>query len=594
MAKKGAKKPPTPAWTNEQVRALIASGDPRTAEAVAGYNRHDVGEILIDLYRLGTEFARAATMDALKRVRFGRGYWQAAKRIYKSAEQSRDAAFFGYLAYRIDADEDYSRHLTRDYMRRRAWRFLRRMARQSPTNYPYFAAEVLIHYRPADVEGSHGRYRWAVSDVWLGHEYSKWPDGKYRKLERYTIDTALRRWVLGNILHRNNRKLRRGKTGFQAGDHKFPAITPDSAVAFPDLWKRSPEPLLHVAANANYEPVRAWAIGRLKADHAEALRALPVEAALPFLRSRHEPAALFGWEILTAGPPEQVNTEALVGALLSPHASVTAKAAEFILWHRKKGWLPVPRWVILAVGDHAAAAEFAAKWLRNQHGEDLGWGEIARLLEAKLPAVRALGVEILTARPALVAFEPVAFAAALDTPHDDIRPGLCALIDSAGLNAAAAFALLELPYVDVQTAARGLIEKHLAEWNTPDYLLSAAESPDDGVMHWAAGLVMARLAEDGTRLRALVPFFRRLLYRVNTGSPVKRKLLGFLRQTAERFPEQAAPALALLSEFTRSIGKREFAAALTAAVKLSVERPELGERLRAELPGLRIEDEVIR
>jgi hypothetical protein len=594
MPRKPAGKPTAPQRTAAEVRALIAAADPRAADALVEYAGKDCGELLIDLYRQGTDFARGAAMSVLRRVRFGRGWWQGAKRIYKLAEAASDAAFWGYLAYRIDVDADYSRHLTRHYMRRRAWRFLRRLARERPANYPYFAAEALIHYEQGNLEGVRHRYRWKASDVWLGRDYHKWPDGKYHKLESYTVDEALYRWLAGNILHRNNPRLKRGKLRLLTPDDKFPPIASDCAAAFPELWKRSPEPLLHVVVNAKYEPIRGWAIGRLKDDHAAALAALPNEAIASFLSSPHEAAALFGWHLLSARPPDAVNDDLVVAALCSAHPSVTARAAEFILWHRRKGWLPTAHWVVLAAGPHAGAAEFAAKWLRGRHAAELGWDELSRLLSAALPPGRALAVEVLTARPELVRGRPEAFLAALDCPHDDVRPGLCRLIESAGLSAAGAFSLLDLPYRDVSEAARRLIEKHLVEWNTPEYLVYAAESPDDAVVRWTTDMVIRHLSTDAAGLRALTPFFRRVLYRINGGGPVKRRLLAFLRETVERFPDQAAVALPLLADFTRSTGKGEFAAALTAAVKLAVERPDLGRRLRDELPGLTVEDEVIR
>ena len=90
------------------------------------------------------------------------GAWQAAKWIYKRAEERHDAALYGVLAYRFDAMKQ-TPHAAGElgagtllYLRRRAWRYLRLLGQAVPDAYPVFAVEVLRHY-PADA-GAHASF----------------------------------------------------------------------------------------------------------------------------------------------------------------------------------------------------------------------------------------------------------------------------------------------------------------------------------------------------------------------------------------------------------------------------------------------------
>jgi hypothetical protein len=603
------KTPPPPPPTALAVKGMIADRDPGLAAALAdfctrGEDYEARAALLLAAYGDGSDSSRDALAFALRRLRFGFGTWKGAKRIYKAAESKNDARFFGYLAYRIDADDDYSRYRTRRHMRRRVWRFLRGLARTSPANYPYYAAEALIHYTAADLSAQRTRFVWKTVDSGTAPKaaaqlLSAGARGANVRRHEVRTDLALTRWVLCNVLHRRTPGLTRNHYRFFEPKGSFPPPRMGTP-AYAELWNADPGPLLHVVQLAEAEPIREWALNLLRTHHVERLRTLPPDGVYALLGSKHETAALFGWDLLTANlAPSAVSDEALLSALASPHAALSQRAAGFLATHRKAGDIPVGRWVTAAMADHQAAAEFAAKWLVAHHAAELGWPEFARLLKGAQPTARRIALEMLSHRPDLLTGEAAsvsALAAALDTPLPDVRDGLCRLIDTAPLDAATAFGLLDLPYPDVQRAARALIERRFADFDAPEYLLQAAESPDDSVMRWAAEIIMRRLPDDPARLSRLLPFWRRLLLRVNTGGAVKRRLAGFLRETALRHPASALAAAVpgLLAGMARSASRGEFERGLSTALRLSASSPDVAAKLSAEWPGLEIDDGVVR
>ena len=163
-----------------------------------------VGKVLLALYERGEPADRAALLHVFASAKLAWGVWQAAKAIYKLAEARHDAALFGVLAYRFDASASTEvadvGAGTLIYLRRRAWRYLRELGRALPDAYTAFAAEVLRHY-PADYDGE----SWVAAHVFAHGALAR----RYRYLAPFKPDDF-------------------------------------DARAYPDAWKASPAPLLHL------------------------------------------------------------------------------------------------------------------------------------------------------------------------------------------------------------------------------------------------------------------------------------------------------------------------------------------------------------
>src|SRR5690606_22510352 len=143
-----------------------------------------------------------------------------------------DAALFGVLGYRFDAmtSTAYVRSEigagTLLYLRRRVWRYLRKLGKAVPEAYPAFAVEVLRHY-PADFGKTAAS--WVAAHIWSharGSATSAPPANAVAK----------------------------------------------TAHACPAGWKATPAPLLRLLDAAQSDLVCVWAIKLLRAEHALVLR----------------------------------------------------------------------------------------------------------------------------------------------------------------------------------------------------------------------------------------------------------------------------------------------------------------------------------
>ncbi|HEX3765823.1 MAG TPA: ATP-binding cassette domain-containing protein [Kofleriaceae bacterium] len=264
-----------------------------------------LGPLLIELYERGDPAGRAALIQVFAEGTMKWGVWQAAKAIYKRAEDRHDAALYGVLAYRFDAMRatPYAAGElgagTLLYLRRRAWRYLRLLGQAVSDAYPAFAVEVLRHY-PA----SHGAYTasWVAAQIW-GH---------------------------------GGMKGGRGSAAFGPPAHGDPM----QRRAFPQAWKLSPAPLLRLLEVAANELVCDWAIRCLRADHPLALRA--VEPAWLARLARRPVAAIHGFVVaLLRDSPELHQSrlrelglhDAVLGLLRSASAEARAYALDYAAAH---------------------------------------------------------------------------------------------------------------------------------------------------------------------------------------------------------------------------------------------------------------------
>jgi hypothetical protein len=311
-----------------------------------------LGRLLVELYERGDPDGRAALIQVFAEATMKWGVWQAAKAIYKRAEDRHDAALYGALAYRFDAMRatPYAAGElgagTLLYLRRRAWRYLRLLGQAVPDAYPVFAVELLRHY-PA----SHDRRAasWVAAQIW-GHGALKGGRGSAS---------------FGPPVHGDPMQLR----------------------AFPQVWKLSPAPLLRLLEVAANELVCDWAIRCLRADHPLALRA--VEPAWLARLGRRPVAAIHGFVVaLLRDSPELHQSrlrelglhDVVLGFLRSPSAEARAYALDYAAAHAPD--LPVDDLVELIEHGAEEVARFAAARLEANPPVRIGLGALLRLLGA--------------------------------------------------------------------------------------------------------------------------------------------------------------------------------------------------------------------
>lgn len=157
-----------------------------------------LADLLIELYEAGDEPGHSALLEIFGKAPLVYGAWKAMKKIMKLAEARFDSAMFGVLAHRFDsarAGEEGGEISTATlvYLKRRAWRFLRKLGRVLPELYPAFAVEVLRHYGP----GFAFSQSWVANQIWghqaligKGRNHLRGPPAK---LEQRYLDEALKK-----------------------------------------------------------------------------------------------------------------------------------------------------------------------------------------------------------------------------------------------------------------------------------------------------------------------------------------------------------------------------------------------------------------
>jgi hypothetical protein len=140
---------------------------------------------------------------------------------------------------------------TRNYLRRRAWRYFRRLGRTHPERYPPAVSVALKLYTDADV-----------------------PDGL----------GLLDNWGLVHVLFHHSPTLEARPAGWRvAANGSLAKLQPDPM--FRKLWLKSPEPVFDVLTGAKCRPVRQWAIQVLRRHFPDRLSKVTIEELLAWLDS---------------------------------------------------------------------------------------------------------------------------------------------------------------------------------------------------------------------------------------------------------------------------------------------------------------------
>jgi hypothetical protein len=330
----------------EQIKALEAPD----AE-VPLPDRLKLHEILATLWEDNGPYARTCLLEIIARVPLRYGPWRALKRIFKEAEARDDSEVFGALAARVDAAlAAYSQtaevgSLTLSYIRRRAWRNLRRIARLRPACYADACVDVLARY-----DDSTQWSRTLVANHIFFHETKEYDRSSFH-LRRSTSDLL-----------------------------KFRA--------FADLWRRTPRPLFGLLERAKSDQVRRFAAEALKADFRASLREVEPDWVARLIGVGSGPVDDFAVWVLNNVPRfEQAKFrslglhDAVLRLFDSRSNSARGYAAEYARTHARD--LPVDELIRLADNNELAVRKLAADLLQARDPRtDIGLEAWGRLLES--------------------------------------------------------------------------------------------------------------------------------------------------------------------------------------------------------------------
>ena len=256
------------------------------------------GEALLTAYLIDDDIVRPGVLTALRTAPVI-DCFTALRAIFKVAEYRHDAEAFGILAHRVETtpanrnvewNEDRYRwearpfgKPTRDFLRRRVWRRLRRLGADRDVDFIKMAVGVLLPFTDAD------------ADAPLQRRYYSW-NGPDRILR---WDSYGRYWALSQLLYRHSPRYHadpagrmfRCRDGYKPGDPQ-PATREE---AFPERWSEAPAGLLHLLDGSRCEPVHHFAVKALRSC-ADFLAELDVDATLMLLGSPYQVTAELGFE----------------------------------------------------------------------------------------------------------------------------------------------------------------------------------------------------------------------------------------------------------------------------------------------------------
>ncbi|WP_155742555.1 HEAT repeat domain-containing protein [Variovorax paradoxus] len=289
----------------------------------------------------------AALREIAQTLQLAAGSFRAWRRLYKGAEFAGDYVLLGVLHQRLETQRAAFRsggrwamangryveiakeivrpdsrlaysHRTRDYLRRRTWRSLRRLAlagTADEASWLQLAMGVLLAADDADA-GTAGQQR----DPRWSEEPGRWHTGPYSN------------WlVLMQLLHRHDAEWEAQRGGLRWRRHSpLPTQRIDRTEAWPERWDRHPQALLQLMQQGRCAAVHAFAARALQ-DNKPFCEALDAPTVWSLLASNWDDTARFALAIarqrIAAGTAPMPWLPAL---LRSPLAEARAYALECI------------------------------------------------------------------------------------------------------------------------------------------------------------------------------------------------------------------------------------------------------------------------
>ena len=323
-----------------------------------------------DLYLLAAsdERARRVLLRILPRIPLRPPTFQAVRQVLKAAEFRDDHEVYGLLLHRIETSLHHCHSVwgqyyhvqgrwikrdealagdvpqigytqrTRDYLRRRAIRSLRRYGEIEDTNFINYAMALLLPFDEArDATPPESKVR---------HHY----DWRSRASSTSTThwDRDSRYWIPNWILYANSPRYADGGTRWKCVNDYRPGDPAPAAreEAFPHLWDRAPEALMDLLSLSAYAPVHGFA-ARAFRDQARATELVDVPRLVAWLGKPFPETTQLALDLaVQIYDPAKPQTE-LVAALLQ--AGLPAARQQATRWIEARASLADEADVLLAM-----------------------------------------------------------------------------------------------------------------------------------------------------------------------------------------------------------------------------------------------------
>ena len=302
------------------------------------------------VYLVNDEIVRPAFLKELADAKLEAPYFFWLRHIFKAAEYRNDPRVFGVFVHKFETTRanPYSYETrrktygpaTREFLRRRVWRTLRRLGEAGDADFVPLAVGTLLSYSDADGEAVRPRY-----DAYA----------KYRTLN-HLLYTNSPRYEL-----RRNTVAFRLKGGYRPGSPPPPV----REEAFPTLWEARPEGLMQLVAESACAPVHEFAAKALEACPAF-LANLDDDDIVLVLGRPYAPTARLGFTIVR-GRYAQSPASPRVLVALAESAHEPGRTQAFSWMDERRAELSADTVFLagLVTARHAAARAFAHTWVRG-------------------------------------------------------------------------------------------------------------------------------------------------------------------------------------------------------------------------------------
>ncbi len=288
---------------------------------------------LTQVYLLAKEDAaiRDSVIDLCRNVDFQYGSFWILRLLFKIAEYEQDAKIFAQLAFRIEdtraTSKDHTRRFelntysqnTRNYLRRRSARLLRKTAEAWDPAYTNLAVELLSMYRDdhSDAQPS-SAVCYSYSETSLVTDLQKFPG----------FSTHL---ALNQTLYRNSKRFE-----LTSSHNRWQQIDPIDIAettrieAYPHLWDKQPQALIRCLITSMYEPVHNFALLAL-IGKIEFCRQVEAEDFALLFCSSYQQTYNFAQQQLELNHQQSLSTSDFISTLFEAKLEVARSHAQKLL-----------------------------------------------------------------------------------------------------------------------------------------------------------------------------------------------------------------------------------------------------------------------
>ncbi len=419
---------------------------------------------------------------------------------------------------------------TRNYLRRRAWRYFRRMGRLQPEKY-VAAISVALNLYTDDDTG----------------------DGL----------ALLANWGLVHALFHYSPALVAKPTGWILAPGKtLGNLTVEPY--FNKVWQRQPDAVLALITGAKCRTVRQWAMRWLERESPATLDAIPLETLLGWLSSPDSDLAEFAANRLRNKPGlDAIPVERWISIVESASADALAVVCELVAKNVSGDKLSLFEAVRLAKMRATPVAKLGLGWLAGKVPATAAQMEAAlSVREAEAEPIRPdICRWAMAALSAVTNFRPEWATEFLDSRHEDVRE-------------------VGLEWI----AADERVKENPTVWQR------MLESPYDNIrlpmVDRLKELTEAGKAEDVFDPAAVRLLWATVLLNIHRGGRQKHAVVKMIADRLMRLPEESQHLLPILAVAVRSSRGTEFRTGLTAVVQLLGTKAELNEPITKAFPEL--------